>query len=143
MQFQSYDLGTIDKGNIVEVTLGYAANVRIMDSSNFYSFKSGRRHRFIGGYVKQSPFKVTIPNTAHWYAVIDLGGYSGKIKSAVRVLPGLLPSANQRSLSSVPSLLLSGNDSESNADQVRDFDVFISHASEDKDEVARPLASIL
>ncbi len=63
MQYQYYDLGKIKTGQIVEVTLGYAANVRIMDSSNYSSFKAGRKHRFIGGYVKRSPYKVTIPNS--------------------------------------------------------------------------------
>jgi len=39
MQYQFYDLGNVERGKIVEVTLGYAANVRIMDSSNYSSFK--------------------------------------------------------------------------------------------------------
>ena len=30
MQYQFYDLGYIERGKIVEVTLGYAANIRIM-----------------------------------------------------------------------------------------------------------------
>lgn len=95
MQYQFYDLGNVDKGKIVEVTLRYAANVRIMDSSNYSSFKSGRRYRYIGGYVKRSPYKATIPNNGHWYVVVDLGGYVGKVSSTVRVLPGVLPQARQ------------------------------------------------
>ena len=144
MQWQLYDLGSVSAGKIVEVILGYAANVRIMDSSNYSSFKAGRNARFIGGYVTRTPYKVTLPNSAHWYVVIDLGGYAGKVKSAVRVLPGILPSAKQQSLASVPSLFLGREDSpDYNADTKREFDVFISHASEDKDAVVRPLANAL
>lgn len=146
IQYQFYDLGTIDKGKIVEVTLGYAANVRIMDSSNYSSFKNGRRHNFIGGYVKQSPYKVTISHGGHWYVVIDLGGYAGKVKSGVRVLPGILPiAARQQPLSSVPSLLLDKDEIApiGTTEKNREYDVFISHASEDKDDVARPLALAL
>jgi hypothetical protein len=144
MQYQYYDLGNVETGKIVEVTLGYAANVRIMDSSNYSNFKAGRRHRFIGGYVTRSPYKVTLPHSGHWYVVIDLGGYAGKIKSAVRVLPGILPSAKQQPLSSVPSLLLGREDAPNyNTDEKREYDVFISHASEDKDAVVRPLAKAL
>jgi hypothetical protein len=144
MQYQLYNLGTVSTGKIVKVTLGYAANVRIMDSSNYSSFKAGRRHRFIGGYVKKSPYKVTLPKSAHWYVVIDLGGYAGKVKSAVSVLPGILPSANQKPLSSVPSLLLDREDSPNyDIDTKREFDVFISHASEDKDAIVRSLANAL
>ncbi|WP_176760026.1 DUF1883 domain-containing protein [Halanaerobium congolense] len=34
----------------------------------------------------KSQIKAEIPRTGHWYVVVDLGGYSGKVKSAVRVL---------------------------------------------------------
>jgi len=144
MQYQFYDLGNVPAGRIVEVTLGYAANVRIMDSSNYSSFKAGRRYRFIGGYVTRSPYKITLPNGTHWYVVIDLGGYAGKIKSAVRLLPGILPSVKQQPLASVPSLFLGREDSpDYSTDTKREYDVFISHASEDKDTVVRPLANAL
>jgi hypothetical protein len=136
MQYQLYDLGNVERGKIVEVTLGYAANVRIMDSSNYSSFKNGRRHKYIGGYVKRSPYKATLPNTAHWYVVVDLGGYSGKVSSSVRVLAGVLPEAKQQSLSSTPSLLLGHNTPPTDGvDYSREYDVFISHASEDKDSI--------
>jgi len=144
VQYQYYDLKTVEKGSIVEVTLGYAANVRIMDSSNYSNFKAGRRHQFIGGYVKRSPFRATVPRTTHWYAVVDLGGHAGKVSSSVRVLPGLLRTAQQMPLASVPSLHLSREDAPDIENAAhREFDVFISHASEDKDSVARPLAVAL
>lgn len=144
MQYQYHDLGTVSAGKIIEVKLGYAANVRVMDSSNYSSFKAGRRHKFIGGYVTRSLYKVVVPRRAHWYVVVDLGGYAGKVKSGVRVLPGILPSVKQKPLSSVPSLLLGRDDSPNfDTETERKFDVFISHASEDKDTVVRPLATAM
>jgi len=141
IHYQYYDLGNVERGKIVEVTLGYAANVRIMDSANYSNFKNGRRHQFIGGHVKRSPYKVTLPHSSHWYVVVDLGGYAGKVKSAVRVLPGILTEAKQTPLISVPSLYLGNNTPpEDGVDYKREYDVFISHASEDKDSVVRPLA---
>jgi len=141
MQYQLYDLGNAERGKVVEVTLGYAANVRIMDSSNYSSFKNGRKHTYIGGYVKRSPYKATLPRTARWYVVVDLGGHAGKVSSSVRVLAGELPEARQQLLSSLPSLFL-GRDMPPTAgiDNNREYDVFISHASEDKDDIVRPLA---
>src|SRR5690242_19418007 len=106
MQFQKYDLGYLNGGEIVEVTLqGNAANVRLMDNSNFHSYKSGGRHSYYGGYVTRSPYRVTVPRSGKWYITIDLGGYSGRISSSVRVLPGKLPQAKQAPLSTVPSLV--------------------------------------
>lgn len=145
MEYRFHDLGNVEKGRIVEVTLGYAANVRIMDSSNYSNYKNGRRHNYIGGYVKRTPYKATIPHSGHWYVVIDLGGYGGKISSGARVLSGILPIARQQPLSSVPSLLLDRDENATDGkdERTREYDIFISHASEDKNEVARPLAIAL
>lgn len=146
MQFQKYDLGNLQKGQIVEVTLkGSAANVRLVDSPNFQSYKNGRRHKYYGGYVTHSPYRISVPNSGHWYVAIDLGGYSGRISSSVNVLPGALPQARNTSLSSVPSLIRDREIPAGFGEKpiVRKYDVFISHASEDKDEIVRPLANEL
>jgi len=147
MKFQSYDLGNLKGGEIVEVTLsGNACNVRLMDSSNFSSYKRGGRHRAYGGYAKQSRVRLQVPRGGHWYVVLDLGGYRGTIRSSVQVLPGRLQPIRQAPLASVPSLVhrhVEGPPADSGEDMARDFDVFISHASEDKDEVVRPLAHAL
>lgn len=142
MEHIFYDLNNLRGGEVVEVQLANAANVRLMDSSNYSSYKRGSSHRYIGGYVQQSPYRMTVPNSGHWYVAIDLGGYAGKIKSAIRVLPGILPTARNAPLSSVPSLRLDKDDSSEENIQ-REYDVFVSHASEDKNSVARPLAEAL
>ena len=146
MQFQQYDLGQLRGGEIVEVTLtGNAANVKLMTSSDFQNYKSNRRHTYYGGYVTRSPYKIPVPSSGRWYITIDLGGYSGKIGSSIKVLPGRLPQARQASLSTVPSLVQDREIPTGFGEEpiVRKYDVFISHASEDKDDVVRPLAIAL
>jgi hypothetical protein len=143
MQFQKYDLGYQHGGEIVEVTLhGNAANVLLLDSSNFQSYKSGRRYTYYGGHVTRSPYRIKVPQAGTWYVVIDLGGYSGRVSSSVRVLPGILPSAKQAPLTTVPTLVQDREIFQPSGEEtiIRKYDVFISHASEDKDEVVRPLA---
>lgn len=142
MQFQQYDLGQLRGGEVVEVILkGNAANVKLMDSSNFQSYKNGRRHSYFGGHVTRSPYKVSVPRSGRWYVTIDLGGYSGRVNSSVKVLPGALSQARQAPLATVPSLV-QDREIPNFGDEpiVRQYDVFISHASEDKDDVVRPLA---
>lgn len=143
MNFTHYDLGQLSSGQIVEVTLlGSAANVRLMDSSSFNNFKSGRQHRYIGGLVKQSPYSMQIPSSGRWYVTVDMNGLRGTVRSSVRVLPGALPTARTLPLASVPSLVQ--RDEPPGLDVImREHDVFISHASEDKDAVVRPLAEAL
>jgi len=147
MNFTQYNLGHLNRGQIVEITLqGNAANVRLMDSSNFSSFKSGRKHKYYGGHMTRSPVKLTVPSSGNWHVTIDLGGYKGSVKSSVRVLPGALPTIQDKPLSSMPSLVHGHENLGSPAmqeDDLREYDVFISHASEDKDEVVRDLATAL
>ena len=142
MQFIHNDLGQRERGEIVEVTLSSAANVRLMDSSNFSNYKNGRRHRYTGGLAKQSPLRLQIPNNGHWHVAIDMQGLRGSTKASVRVLPGALPEIREAPLSSIPSLV-QDNTPPTVEKESREHDVFISHASEDKDEIVRPLANAL
>ena len=86
MQFLHNDLGYLQGGEVVEVTLDKAANVKLMDSIDFSSYRSGRGHHYHGGYVTESPFRVAVPNAGHWHVAIDLGGYAGSVRAGVRVL---------------------------------------------------------
>lgn len=148
MNFTHYDLGSLRGGETVEVTLsGTEANVRLMDDSNFRSFRAGRNHRYFGGHAKRSPVRIAVPSSGHWHVTVDLGGFGGNVKSGIRVIPApyRLPTINEAPLSSVPSLIRDAPPALDRADDAapRDFDVFISHASEDKDSVVRPLAHAL
>jgi hypothetical protein len=141
LNFLQFDLGNCSRGEIVEVTLTRGANVRLMTASDFSNYKSGRRHRYIGGLAKQSPVRLQITNSGHWYVAVDMQGLSGSTNASVRKLPGMLPEIREAPLSSVPSLVRepyprveAGTDA---------YDVFISHASEDKETIVRSLVGEL
>jgi len=142
MNFTHYDLGQQSRGTTVEVTLTNGANVRLMDSSNFSSYRAGRSHRYHGGLVSRSPYRLRIPSTGRWHLTVDVAGLRNGTRSSIRILPGPLPAASEAPLASVPSLFreepLASSEPGSEV-----FDVFISHASEDKDAVVRPLAHSL
>ena len=142
MNFLKYDLGNLKRGEIVEVTLTSGANVRLMDSSNFNSYKNGRKHRYYGGLAKKSPVRLQVPNTGHWYVAVDMQGLRGSTKASVRVVPGALPEIKERPLSEIPSLVRD-NIPPPTETGGETHDVFISHASEDKDAFVRPLANAL
>lgn len=142
MNFLKYDLGNLKRGELVEVTLTSGANVRLMDSSNFNSYKNGRKHRFYGGLAKKSPLRIAVPNSGHWYVAVDMQGLRGSTNASVRVVPGALPEIQERPLSEVPSLVRE-NVPPPTETGGETHDVFISHASEDKDDFVRPLANAL
>lgn len=142
MNFLKYDLGNLKRGEVVEVTLTSGANVRLMDSSNFNSYKNGRKHRFYGGLAKKSPLRIAVPNSGHWYVAVDMQGLRGSTNASVRVVSGALPEIQERPLSEVPSLVRE-NVLPATETGGETHDVFISHASEDKDDFVRPLANAL
>ncbi|OQB48437.1 MAG: TIR domain protein [bacterium ADurb.Bin157] len=142
MNFLKYDLGNLKRGEVVEVTLTSGANVRLMDSSNFNNYKNRRKHKYYGGLARQSPVRIAIPNSGYWYVAIDMQGLRGSTNASVRVVPGALPEIRERPLSEIPSLVRDNipPPAETGGET---HDVFISHASEDKDDFVRPLANAL
>jgi hypothetical protein len=148
VQFVYSDLGIRKAGDIVECTLsGTEANVALLDSSNYSAFKSGRKWRGVGGLAKRSPVHLTVPRGGRWYAVAYITpGYRGSVRAGFRVLPRSLPTLRQ----STPSPLAAIRDAAEEYaglaepdENIKQYDVFVSHASEDKDEVVRPLAEAL
>ena len=151
MRFNHYDLGYQPRGAVVEVTLsGSAANVRLMDSSNFQNYRSGRRHKYYGGLMRRSPARLVIPHSGHWHVTVDMQGLRGQTRSAVRVVPAEalapLPEYSPRPLASLvrpTASMARDNDLDEGETTTGEYDVFISHATEDKDEIVRPLADAL
>jgi hypothetical protein len=85
MTFLHTDLGTLSANSVVVVHLGTAANVRVLDDSNFRSYQTGGRHHFYGGHYQRTPVRIPIPISGHWHVVIDLGGHAGTIRASVDV----------------------------------------------------------
>ena len=143
MKFIHTDIGNRKTGEIVEIKLsGSAANVRLMDSSNFNYYRKARRHHCYGGLAKKSPVRLAIPRSGHWHVVVDMQGLRGNVQSSVRILPGALPPLQEIPLSDVPSLF-HNTPPEDSLDTTKRYDVFISHASEDKEIIVDPLAKAL
>lgn len=151
MKYLHSDLGQLRRGETVEVTLsGNAMNVMVMDGSALSTYKRGSgSYRYYGGHVTRSPARIPVPSDGRWHLIVDSGGYNASAKVSVRVLPApyRLPPIEDIPLASVPSLLRPRSEESPAPASAQatdgDYDVFISHASEDKEGVARPLADAL
>lgn len=84
MEYLYYEVN-VGSNDVIEVELSSQANVRVMDTSNYNSFRAGRPHRYVGGLAKKSPVVLRPPGSGHWYVVVDLGGYSGSVRASVSV----------------------------------------------------------
>lgn len=146
IRYAAFDLGQQQRGAVVRVTLhGDAANVRLLDSTAYSAYRRGGRHRYYGGHYRRSPIELSIPSGGHWYVVVDHGGLRGNTRAEVNVLPGALPPAFQPVSAQRLDVIRENVEAEyePGTEPEREWDVFISHASEDKDEVVRPLAESL
>jgi hypothetical protein len=147
-RFLRYDLGQQPRGAVVRVTLsGNAANVRLLDSSGFSAYRGGRRHKYIGGLVRRSPVDLTVPRAGHWYVVVDMQGLRGQVRASVEVLPEPLPEFRPSASGplapirrAIEEASVAGGSPQATE---KEFDVFVSHATEDKELVVRPLAQAL
>jgi TIR domain/Domain of unknown function (DUF1883) len=119
-----------------------------MTLSDYNNYKADRRYRYHGGRVTRSPFRIAVPSNGHWVVAIDLGGYAGRIAASVAVEPpprGFLPEARSSLPSPASNVAVRAEPEDLGGDLLggQSWDVFISHASEDKDAVARPLRDAL
>ena len=55
----------------VEVKLQYAANVFLVDSSNFQKYKSGQSFKYFGGHYTKTPVVITVSGIGRWYLIVD------------------------------------------------------------------------
>lgn len=145
MQHLYFDLKQQKKGAVAVVTLDKQANVRLMTATNYRAYKAGRRAAFHGGRATKSPARLQIPSSGHWFVVVDMGGLAGRVRAGVAVQPpppGMLAPLRERSVLSDVQVR-EPLEPEGDVLGGQTWDVFISHASEDKEAVAVPLRDAL
>lgn len=89
-----------------------------------------------------------MPHSGHWHVTVDMQGLRGQTRSSIRIIPqealSPLPKHSPRPLSQiVQSVIPEASSRLSDENDETTYDVFISHATEDKEEVVRPLANAL
>ena len=142
--FMKYDFNQLEKGSTIVVTLSTGANVRLMDSSNFNHYRNGRAHRYFGGLAKTTPFRIVVPSSGSWHVTVDLIGLRATtVRSSVRVEPAALPAARSAQNASLSGIRAEAPIRLTPDESGQTWDVFISHASEDKTAIAVPLAIAL
>jgi len=74
-------------GELIAVTLSNRANVRLLDSLNYYKYKAGKKYDTTdGGEAMDSPVTMKAPYKAAWHVIIDLGSAGGQVRADVKVI---------------------------------------------------------
>lgn len=121
----------------------------LVDSSNFQAFKNNRNFRYRGGLIKRSPHDFVIPSAGHWYIVAHTWGLRNSARIEVyplqtaHAMPAAAPSLVDLSTIAHDAARFAGDAAPPVAPETKGYDVFISHATEDKDDIVRPLAEAL
>jgi hypothetical protein len=79
----------VDAGpdQMIAVSLSDRANVRLLDSLNYYKYRAGKKYEMTdGGEALDPPVTMKAPYKASWHVVIDLGGQGGEVTADVRVV---------------------------------------------------------
>lgn len=152
MEYNVFDLHQCNRGDVWRVELSRGANVFMVDSSNLSSFKGGRdfRHYGGGGLMTRSPHDFVVPRSGRWYIVAHTWGLRNSSTvtvtpiTPVRAMDPAHPYTVDLSTIAEDAAQYSGaEDSPPVAPANKGYDVFVSHATEDKDSLVRPLAHAL
>lgn len=54
----------------VEVKLTNAADVFLVDSSNFQKYKMGNNFTYYGGHYTKTPVRITVSGAGRWYLIV-------------------------------------------------------------------------
>lgn len=76
----------LEAGSVVVVSCSHQCNVRVMEDSDYASFKRGGRHNYYGGFFTRLPARIPVPHGGYWNTTIDLGGGSANIRCNVSYL---------------------------------------------------------
>lgn len=58
----------------VEVQLAHAADVFLVDSSNFQKYKNGQRFDYYGGHYTKTPVHISVNGKGRWYLIVRGSG---------------------------------------------------------------------
>lgn len=54
----------------VEVQLNYAADVFLMDSTNFRRYQAGQSFEYFGGNYTRTPMHISVKGSGRWYLIV-------------------------------------------------------------------------
>lgn len=61
----------LHEGDLVVIHCSQLCNIRLMNDTNFRSYKNGGRHTYHGGAFDRFPAKIRVPSDGAWNITVD------------------------------------------------------------------------
>ncbi|MBN2351399.1 MAG: DUF1883 domain-containing protein [Spirochaetales bacterium] len=72
--------------HFIQVSLSAKANIRLLDTVNFYKYQTGKPYETASEHLDISSVEIKVPFKSTWHVVIEHGFYEGTIKANVKVV---------------------------------------------------------
>ena len=73
-------------GDMVEIVLKQRANVMLLDTPNYESYRKGEDFKYHGGHATKSPVRLAAPHSGTWHLVLDLAGTGGTLEYSINMI---------------------------------------------------------
>jgi len=74
--------------DVIQVKLSGRANVRLLDSLNYFKYHAGRPYQSCGETSKDALVNLKPPREGEWHVIVDLKGQGEEVRAHVQVLKG-------------------------------------------------------
>jgi hypothetical protein len=73
---------------IIKVSLSDSANVRLLDTLNYYKYRLGKSYKSSSENTDKIACTFTPPHKGEWHVIVDLAGQGSEVRAFVEVVDG-------------------------------------------------------
>ena len=76
----------VGEGKRIQVKLSGSANVRLLDTLNYFKYRAGKPYQSAGGTAAQTVVNLEPPHPGEWHVIVDLKGQDPEVRAFLQVL---------------------------------------------------------
>jgi len=73
---------------IIKVSLSNRANVRLLDTLNYYKYRIGKSYQSNSEHSDKVACTFSPPHKGEWHVIVDLAGQGSEVRAFVEVVDG-------------------------------------------------------
>jgi hypothetical protein len=77
---------TAGQNKEIQVSLSNRANVRLLDTLNYYKYRAGRPYESVQAFTDETRLRIKPPHKGEWHVIVDLKGQGEEVRAFVEVV---------------------------------------------------------